>query len=177
MTHIANCIRSFVPAKDGVYIPIQTPPASSSYFNYSTKSSSRRSKRFSARTSLGLAMSVSPIELSETKPEPVNSLRLDPSSPLAGRLPTKYQLFPRKAQQQSVIMEPIVPSIQHRSPSSLSDHSIPSRGGLWIRGSSLARRRKVSVPELRQQAELQSSKPIIDSRTFSRKAGVPIDSR
>jgi hypothetical protein len=88
-----------------------------------------------------------------------------------------YGLWPRqsKTSPAPLNMEICIPIQQGWSPSSMSDTLPSGKGGLWLRGSPLARRRKISVPELRRKATMDtaSGEPVLDSRKFD--IGVPSD--
>jgi hypothetical protein len=102
----------------------------------------------------------------------------DTTSPISIRLPgfARYNLWPKPKKQQP--MEPTTPqsvmppSLQQRSPSSLSDNSVPIYKKLQksYRAGNLANRRKISVPELRQKPtmddfdQLTPLDPLVDSR-------------
>jgi len=83
----------------------------------------------------------------------------------------KYQLWGKKKRsasehQRQTAEEPILP-LQQRSPSAMSDTHVTSITALppLARSSSLLRRRKISVPELRQKPAPENFEaPLIDSR-------------
>jgi hypothetical protein len=81
----------------------------------------------------------------------------------------RYNLWPKPKSQNSKLPQDdiaIIPQ-QERSPSSLSDTSaLPKMSAPAVSPSSLARRRKMSVPELRKKPPMDSfDTPLLDSRT------------
>lgn len=156
MTHIANWMRSKLDATDGVYIK-ETPAL------------------FRMRSMSGR------LRLEMSAPEPVEHTQLPVTPPrrsseqggsLAYRTPhlAGYGLWPRqlKTPPAPLNMEICIPIQPGWSPSSISDTLPSGKGGLWLRGSPLARRRKISVPELRRKATMDtvSGEPVLDSRKF-----------
>ena len=156
MTHIANWVRSIFDATDGVYISRETPSHS----------------RMRPLSGYPIRLEMSSTESNDTKPGHVNppTRSSERGGSLAGPLPhlAGYKLWPSR-QSKSAQVEVCIPILQNRSPSSLSDTSPSSKGGLWLRGTSLARRRKISVPELRGTATLDNITKAqgLDSRKLS----------
>jgi hypothetical protein len=165
MTHIANWMRSILDATDSVYIK--------------EIHALSRIRSMSGRICLEMS-SPEPVEYTQGLVTPPRRSSEQGGS-LAYRAPhlAGYRLWPRqsKAPPAPVNMEVCVPIQQGRSPSSLSDTPPSGKGGLWLRGSSLARRRKVSVPELRRKATMDntSREPVLDSRKFDIRALLDID--
>ena len=126
-----------------------------------------------ASTGTRFDMRLSAMEHTGTKAEPATPERptqvTNSTTPTRVLTMSKYQLWPRmkkRSGHKRQASDDIVMPLERRSPSSLSDTSVPPPNpGHIYRGGSLSRRRKISVPELRQKPTPENfHSPLIDSR-------------
>ena len=165
MTHIANCMRPPAGASSPVYITMETSFLSSvSAFRITSSSSMnyhlpRRSK------------SLKNLQADEDPVEPVPLLEKSPSTvspqPQSGTA-SRYQLWPSKSpavqSRPTFAFDKLSALSVGRSSSSLSDTVVSQETvPFWQRSGSLARRRKVSVPELGNTMTTVQEMPL-DSR-------------
>ena len=157
MAPIVHWMKDILHARGSVYIPKDTV-----LDNHPTRAS----------TGIRFDMHLSSMAQSGAKSEPTTPERHPQASTTSpNRLLTmsKYQLWPRlkkKSEHKRQASDDIVVNSQKRSPSSLSDTSVPPPNlGPTYRGGSLSQRRKISVPELRKKPAPENfPSPLIDSR-------------
>ncbi|KAF2668579.1 hypothetical protein BT63DRAFT_280693 [Microthyrium microscopicum] len=164
MAPIVHWMKDVLHARVSVYIPKETV-----FANHPTRTST---------TAIPFDIhSAAPMEHIGSKSEPTtpdqkngDTASLTPSRP---SVLNRYQLWPRmkkhRRQGSDDVVRDIVRAPQGRSPSSLSDTSVPAPilPAVNYRGSSLSRRRKISVPELRRKpAPENMAQPLVDSPTI-----------
>jgi hypothetical protein len=160
MAPIVHWMRDIIHTRASVYIPKETVLANT--HNRPT-------------TEYCLEMSGSSVDQVSIKSGSPTHDRSDNPSHSSSNWPmsiNKSSFWPkmkRRFDHQRQVSDDIILPLQGRSPSSLSDTSVPAITALppLYRGSSLLRRRKISVPELRQKPPPEHFEaPLIDSRMF-----------
>lgn len=116
---------------------------------------------FPSRTVSGFVYSEMPLELTEHQAESLPATRFGDEVRSATSRPQgagRYQLWPRPPKPSLPSLSVEIPAMAYhgRSPTSLSDTALHRETGThWMRhGITLARRRKISVPDLRGKATM-----------------------
>jgi hypothetical protein len=154
MAPLSQWFKTRLNATSSVYIPREA-----AFFD-----SSRASTAFDTHTSNMLPSVRSGCKSESSTPERSGPNKLTKKSPAFPR----YNLWPKPKTQNSKLHEDDISVVaqQERSPSSLSDTSaVPKMCPTAPEASNLARRRKMSVPELRKKPPMDSfDTPLLDSR-------------